>query len=118
MDFKADRPIFRQIVDVCHGRILSGQWAPGGRVPSVRELSVELAVNSHTALKAYDVLQTEGVIEARRGLGFYLTLDAIDKVAQVRRAEFFDNTLPELFRQMESLGITIEEILTHYTNRT
>lgn len=111
MDFNSDRPIFRQIVDLCHDRILAGQWRPGERVPSVRELGVELAVNSHTALKAYDELQAEGVIVSRRGLGFFLADDATESVMRARRREFFDQTLPRLFARMDTLGITLDELL-------
>ncbi len=50
MEFKPDKPIYRQIIDYAFGCILSGGWRPGEKVPSVRELAVELAVNSHTVL--------------------------------------------------------------------
>ena len=71
MEFKTDRPIYRQIIDYAFGCILGGGWTPGAKVPSVRELAVELAVNSHTILKAYDHLQDNGIIVPRRGMGFF-----------------------------------------------
>lgn len=111
MEFKVDRPIFRQIADLCHERIISGQWVEGERVPSVRELSLELSVNAHTVLKAYDVLQKEGVIESRRGLGFFLSADAREQVRNARREEFLNSDLPEFMTKAASLGIPLEEVI-------
>lgn len=114
MDFSPNKPIYRQIIDYGFGRILTAQWVPGERVPSVRELSVELSVNSHTVLKAYEYLQAEGIIVARRGMGFYLATDALERVNHARREEFFDTTLKEVFKDMKLLNISIEEVVRHY----
>ncbi len=94
MDFTSDKPIYRQIIDFSFGQILTGAWTAGERVPSVRELSVQLSVNSHTVLKAYEYLQAEGIIVSRRGMGFYLTADALEQVNQARRREFLTRLSP------------------------
>lgn len=117
MDFTSDKPIYRQIIDFSFGQILTGVWAAGERVPSVRELSVQLSVNSHTVLKAYEYLQAEGIIVSRRGMGFYLTADAMDHVNQARRQEFFDVSLNRLFNEMDLLGISIDDVIEKYRNR-
>ncbi len=117
MDFNNDKPIFRQIVDLCHERIMAGDWREGERIPSVRELGVELKVNAHTALKAYDMLQAEGVIEQRRGLGFFLSPGAPDQVLEARRREFLDEELPALFARMDTLGLSLDEVINKYNNR-
>lgn len=115
MDFNDNKPIYKQIVDLCHQRILSGAWERGRRVPSVRELGLELAVNSHTALKAYELLEAEGVISQRRGLGFYLADDAPQRELDAKRREFFDDTLPLIFKTMDSLGISIDDLAARYS---
>lgn len=114
MEFRTDRPIYRQIIDYAYGCILGGGWAPGAKVPSVRELAVDMAVNSHTILKAYEQLQADGIIVARRGLGFYLAEDAPERVHERQRSEFFESTLTEVFAQMRQLGISIEDIVAQY----
>lgn len=114
MEFKTDRPIYRQIVDYAFARILCGSWKPGDRVPSVRELAVALAVNSHTVLKAYDELQADGIISPRRGMGFYLNDDAPALVAAAQRKEFFETVLTDVFTQMDMLGISITELTAFY----
>lgn len=113
MEFSTNKPIYRQIIDYCFGRILTGEWKCGERVPSVREMSVELSVNSHTVLKAYEYLQSEGLIVSRRGMGFYLEADAPVIVNRLRREEFFSTTLVHLASEMQLLGITSEELHEH-----
>lgn len=117
MDFKTDKPIYRQIVDYCLGRILSGAWLPGQKVPSVRELAVQMAVNTHTVLKAFDYLQQHSLIEARRGMGYFLTADAPEQVDRLRREEFFSERLEDLFAEMDMLGIDIADIVDRWNQR-
>lgn len=114
MEFKSNRPIYLQIRDYCHTRILGGVWQPGSRMPSVRELAVELSVNVNTVLKAYEVLETEGVIYTRRGLGYFVADDGVDRISHTRRQEFFDETLPGVFDAMADLGIGIDDIIGQY----
>jgi len=110
MDFKTNKPIYQQIVDFCFSKILTREE----RVVSVRELSTQLAVNSRTVLKAYEYLQTEDIIYPERGMGFYLSKDAVKKVMRIQKKEFFENQLADMFRSMELLSISIEEITERY----
>ncbi|MCM1293222.1 MAG: GntR family transcriptional regulator [Bacteroides sp.] len=111
MEFNNNKPIYRQIIDYCFAAILSGRWIPEQRLPSVREMALDMAVNTHTVLKAYDFLQSSGIIYTRRGLGYFLAADAPAKVNEARRSEFFDETLPALFAEMQMLGITLDDII-------
>lgn len=114
MEFKTDRPIYRQIVDYCFNCILSSAWKAGERIPSVRELALGMSVNTHTVLKAYEYLQLHGIIESRRGMGYFLCGDAPGKVDATRREEFFENVVPDVFQQMNLLGISIDELIEAY----
>lgn len=114
MDFKTNKPIYQQIVDFCFSKILTREWRAEERVVSVRELSTQLAVNSRTVLKAYEYLQTEDIIYPERGMGFYLSKDAVKKVMRIQKKEFFENQLADMFRSMELLSISIEEITERY----
>ena len=69
-----------------------------------------LGVNTNTAVKTYELLAREGVIYNRRGMGYYVSPDARQQILERRRAEFREQTLPELFRQMRLLDIDIAEI--------
>lgn len=114
MDFKTDKPIYRQVVDLCLHNIISGTWLEGARVPSVREMGAHLAVNPHTVLKAYDELQSRGLIEPRRGLGFILSPDARQGALMAMREEFLANEVSAFLAKMKSLGLSIEDVLQHY----
>lgn len=117
MDFKANKPIYQQIVDFCFARILTGEWTPNERVASVRELAVLLIVNPHTVLKAYEYLQGEDILYTKRGLGFFLAEDALPKVTKIQKEEFFENTLEDIFNTLDLLQIDIEEIVKLYQKR-
>lgn len=91
--------------------ILSGKYKDDDRIPSVREYAVLLEVNTNTAVKAYDALARDGIIYNRRGLGYFVTAGARDQILSVRRREFLDQTLPEVFRNMRLLGIPIDELV-------
>ena len=114
MNFNDNKPIYRQIIDYCFGCILSGQWLPDHRIPSVREMAQQLAVNTHTVLKAFEYLQGADIILPRRGMGSFLAADAPDRVVSARRQEFFDETLPDIFRQMQLLGISIDDVAARF----
>ena len=90
--------------------ILVGTYAEDGRIPSVREYSVMLEVNTNTAVKAYEQLARDGIIYTRRGMGYFVTAGAKDRIRESRREKFVNDTLPEVFRQMRLLGIDIKEV--------
>ena len=114
MEFNSNKPIYKQIIDYSFGQILTGAWAAEQRVPSVRELSLLLSVNSHTVLKAYEYLQAEEIITPKRGMGFYLSPEAMAHVNSARRQEFFDTTLKDLFKEMKLLNISIDEVVEQF----
>ena len=62
MDFKANKPIYLQIVDFCFQHILTGEWREDERIPSVRELAMTLQVNPNTAMRAFEYMQSEDII--------------------------------------------------------
>ena len=109
-DFRQDKAIYLQMAERICDDIISGKYAPGERIPSVRELAVYLGVNANTAVRAYDNLSLQGIIQTRRGLGFFVTEDAKERILQARRLRFMDDTLPELFRQMQMLDIPVEAL--------
>ena len=110
MTFTNEKAIFLQMADRLCDEILAGIYKADDRIPSVREYAVMLGVNTNTAVKTYELLAREGVIYNRRGMGYYVSPDARQQILERRRAEFREQTLPELFRQMRLLDIDIAEI--------
>lgn len=110
MTFTNEKAIFLQMADRLCDEILAGTYRSDDRIPSVREYAVMLGVNTNTAVKTYELLAREGVIYNKRGMGYYVSPDARQQILERRRAEFREQTLPELFRQMRLLDIDIAEI--------
>ncbi|MCI5507002.1 MAG: GntR family transcriptional regulator [Prevotella sp.] len=110
MNFTNDKAIYIQMADRLCDEILAGTYKDDDRIPSVREYAVMLQVNTNTAVKAYDQLARDGIIYNKRGLGYFVTAGAKKEIKKVRKQEFMKQTLPELFRQMKLLDITIEDI--------
>jgi GntR family transcriptional regulator len=76
----SSEPIYRQLVDQIRRLIIAGQWQPGDSLPSVRDTANHLAINPMTVSKAYTLLESEGLIERRRGIG--MTVRAAPRSAQ------------------------------------
>ena len=114
MTFSNDKAIYVQMADRLCDEILAGKYQDDDRIPSVREYSVLLEVNTNTAVKAYDELARENIIYNKRGLGYFVTPGAKKQILKERKKEFMKERLPELFRQMQLLGITLEDVKVAY----
>ncbi|SFW11699.1 DNA-binding transcriptional regulator YhcF, GntR family [Prevotellaceae bacterium HUN156] len=114
MIFSNDKPIYIQMADRLMDEILSGKYQDDDRIPSVREYSVLLEVNTNTAVKAYEQLAREEIIYNKRGLGYFVTPGAKNQILKARKQDFMKERLPELFRQMQLLGITLEDVKDAY----
>lgn len=110
MDFNNEKAIYLQMADRLCDEILSGVYKADDRIPSVREYAVMLSVNTNTAVKAYEQLAREGVIYNKRGLGYFVAEDARAHIMDVRRRDFMEKRLPEVFREMRLLGINMEDV--------
>lgn len=114
MIFTNDKAIYIQMADRLCDEILSGTYKDDDRIPSVREYAVLLEVNTNTAVKAYEQLAREEIIYNKRGLGYFVTPGAKKQIMKARKQEFMKERLPELFRQMQLLGITLEDVKSAY----
>lgn len=104
MEFDVNRPIYLQIYDTICDQVLSGALVPDGRIPSVREYGALLGVNPNTIMRTYEKLTTDGIIYNKRGLGFFISQDAREKVLEYKKTEFVNETVPKIRRQLQLLG--------------
>ena len=116
MEFRDNEAIYLQIAGYVSENILRGQWPPDEKIPSVRDLAGELQVNPNTVMRTYEFLQNQGVLYNKRGIGFFVAPDAGQKVTQFRRARFLDHELPELFKTIFLLDISLEELQQRYVD--
>ena len=115
MEFNQPKGIYLQIADEVCDRILTGQCCCGERIPSIRELAVSLGVNPNTVTRSYQSLLDRQIIENRRGIGYFVTVEAMKNILEERRVEFIRSDLPNLFRTMKLLGLDIEALNEYYT---
>ena len=114
MIFTNDKAIYIQMADRLCDEILAGKYNDDDRIPSVREYAVMLEVNANTVVKAYDELSRANIVYNKRGLGYFVTPGAKKQIMKERKQEFMKERLPELFRQMQLLGITLEDVKSAY----
>ena len=116
MTFTNDKAIYIQMADRLCDEILAGKYKDDDRIPSVREYAVMLEVNANTAVKAFDELSRANIIYNKRGLGYFVTPGAKKQILKERKQEFMKERLPELFRQMQLLDITINDVAEAYNS--
>jgi DNA-binding transcriptional regulator YhcF (GntR family) len=109
MEFGDHKTIFLQIRDWLVDQILTGKLAPGDRVPSVRELAADIEVNRNTVMRSYALMEQEGIIDNRRGIGFFVSDQARQRLATDEKANFIRDELPKLVHQAKVLRLTLAD---------
>ena len=101
-------PIYLQLMEQIQRDIISGKYGPGDKLPSVRELAVEAAVNPNTMQKALSELERGGLVYSQRTSGRFITED--EELIKELKREQAGKYLAEFFENMRSLGLMEEEI--------
>lgn len=114
MKFEENQTIFIQIAEQFCWDILNEKCKEGERLPSIRETAVELQVNPNTVVKSYAELENNQIIYKERGLGYYVSPGAKEKIMRMKRKEFFNNELPKVFKNLKMLNISTEELCELY----
>lgn len=102
-------PIIRQIADQIRTQCASNVLKPGDRIPSVRELAAQLAVNPNTILHVYERLTLEGILERRHGEGTFVA-QALPSNQLAQQKELFEADARRLVEKARTLGITPDEL--------
>ncbi len=105
MEFNSNKSIYLQICDAICEQILSGTLRPDERIPSVREYGAEIGVNPNTIMRSYEKLTADGIIYNKRGIGYFISPDALGTVLEAQRKDFLENELPQILKRMKLLGI-------------
>ncbi len=106
----SDRPIFVQIVERIEKQILSGKYQPGDKLPSVRDLAMEAAVNPNTMQKALSELERSGLVYTQRTSGRFITEDQ-NMINQLKK-NLAKETIETFLLQMQDIGFSKEETLS------
>ena len=108
-DLTGDRPIWLQLTEQIQLRIIAGEYPAGERLPSVRDLAAEAAVNPNTMQKALSELERTGLLYSQRTSGRYVTQD--QEMLRGLRQRLAEQQTGELLRRMGDLGFSGEETL-------
>jgi DNA-binding transcriptional regulator YhcF (GntR family) len=106
-NFLSDRPLYLQVQEFIKLSIVSGRHPPGSKLPTVRDLATEAAVNPNTMQRAFMELEREGLVHSQRTGGRYVTEDSsvIDSTKNKLAIEFTDAFLDK----MEAIGYGAKE---------
>lgn len=114
MEFRDKQAIYMQIADYFAANILEERWAANEKVPSVRQLAVELEVNPNTVMRTYNHLQENEIIYNKRGIGYFVGTEARNILLKMMKQRFVEQELPEVFRSMQLLELNIKDVETFH----
>lgn len=106
------QPIYRQLADLLSARLIDGEPPEGEPMPSVRALAGRYLLNPLTVQRALQALGDEGLVEARRGLGLFVTPGARARLKAAERERFLRHEWPLLRTRLARLEIDLATLDT------
>lgn len=116
LDLKSGVPFYRQIIDQVKTAMATGRVEPGDKLPTVRQLAVDLSINPNTVSRAYTELELTGLVETQMGSGTFVGQRSVDQ-DDVERRRMLDQLAQEFLSRASSYGFTLEDILDNLTQR-
>jgi DNA-binding transcriptional regulator YhcF (GntR family) len=114
MNFKDKQAIYLQIAGYVLEQILLGEITIGSKMPSIRDLAVQIEVNPNTVQRTYDFLQQKEIISTKRGIGYFVNDNAREKIIEFKKEQFISDELPIVFRNLHLLDIDFDELKKRY----
>jgi len=113
MDIRIDPadgvPIYRQIVNRIRYIVASGLLEPGDELPTIRALAIQLKVTPNTIVKAYDELESAGVLQRRHGSGTFVS-GTSTRLADRERRRIIEQRVDVLLTDIHHLGFSLEDL--------
>ena len=109
-NFRNDQPIYSQLTQRLTEAIVSGIYAPGEKLPSVRELALEAGVNPNTVQRSLTELEREGLVFSQRTAGRFVTEN--ENMIVNAKLRIADERVSEFLRSMKTLGCSRQEIIS------
>ncbi|MFP4484938.1 MAG: GntR family transcriptional regulator [Spirochaetaceae bacterium] len=105
-------PYYRQIILQVEMAIADGRLRPGGRLPTVRGLAVQLEINPNTVARAYQELEQRGIVTTQQGTGTFISDREID-VTSAEREQILRRIAQSLLSSAASYGFTIDDVIEY-----
>lgn len=110
LDSKSGVPFYRQIIDQIQFAIADGRLGCGDRLPTVRQLAVELKINPNTVARAYQELEIRGIVDTQMGTGTFIGSGKVE-ISQRERKRMLDQICTELLSRASTYGFTLAEVV-------
>jgi len=110
IDPKSGVPFYRQIIDQVKAAIVTGSIEPGDRLPTVRQLAVNLSVNPNTVSRAYTELELTGLVETQMGSGTFVGLQQVEG-DEIERRRLLEQLCQDFLSRASNHGFTLDEVV-------
>jgi len=116
LDLKSGVPFYRQVIDQVKAAIATESLSPGDRLPTVRQLAVDLSINPNTVSRAYTELELTGLVETQMGSGTFVGNRKV-KPDEVERRRILDQLCQESLSRASTHGFTLGDVLQNLEQR-
>src|SRR3954451_24738229 len=110
-------PLYAQLDRAIRSAIGSGRLRAGDRLPTVRQLAVDLRVNANTVARVFGELERGGVVETRRGVGTFIRARPDEAMTPPDRQRQMATLVDRFLAEASTLGIPVEDVLNHLRSR-
>ncbi len=116
LDLKSGVPFYRQIIDQVKSAIVTGAVTPGDRLPTVRQLAVDLSINPNTVSRAYMEMELTGLVDTQMGSGTFVSHQKVDR-DEIERRRILDQICQEFLARASSHGFSLDDLLENLEQR-
>jgi|LSQX01.2.fsa_nt_gb DNA-binding transcriptional regulator YhcF (GntR family) len=111
-----DKPVYLQLVEKLQADIIAGNYKPGDKLPSVRDLAAEATVNPNTMQRAMTELERDGLVYSNRTTGRFITSDE-DLIKELKK-KYITGIIEDFLSRMKQLGLGTDEIFLYLNKIT
>jgi GntR family transcriptional regulator len=112
VDSRSPTPIYAQLDRAIRAAIATGQIGPGSKLPTVRQMAVDLAVNANTVARVYAQLERDGILETQRGVGTFVRDAPAPQAARAHRERELRALIQRFIGDAALLGFTLPELIS------
>jgi GntR family transcriptional regulator len=116
LDLKSGVPFYRQVIDQVKAAIATETLSPGDRLPTVRQLAVDLSINPNTVSRAYTELELTGLVETQMGSGTFVGSRQV-KPNDVEQRRMLNQLCQEFLSRVSTHGFTLDDVLQNLEQR-
>ena len=110
IDHKSGVPFYRQIIEQIKFGIANGELGSGDRLPTVRQLAVDVSINPNTVVRAYRELEFERILDTQQGSGTFVGTER-PEIDRLEKQRMLDQIVTDLTARAASYGLSLDDVL-------